>query len=782
MMEIMLQKSCAAVTGGGEEYKNVENVAQTAFRGTIPQFSLAFRDEDLPFDILLKGFSPLIPRKIKDSSLPVAFFEFTMKNITKKPVKGALLFSFQNILGLGGTGCTKLFLRNGPVRYKHTKGNYAEVYKSDKFSGMCFKTTQDYKQNDPHRRVIGEYSLFNDAHLSETQSIIEISDCLNYNPEKENLDLWSSFQKDGTFSGISPSTSNTMAAARSIKFEIPAETSICVKFALSWWIPYYVIEKSPKIRKLFGVHKGIDHGHYYLNHFKNLTELNDYCLQEQERLYNESVELQQILESSDMPKWLSTLILNMTDSIIINSVLTKEGKYYTMEGVPWGWQFGALTGTNDQRISSHPYTSVFFPTLDKAELDSFRTLAEDGKVPHGNGNADLALDDADVPYGKPIKLLNKTTDWIDLTMSEICQLGKLILTTGDTDYLQQIWPDLVKMAEYLGSVNKNGVPEGGSTYDLIPYHPCFLYNVVLYLATLSMMVKLGEIMVDIQPSQKEDIEYLLELYKDRFRRVDREYNNRLWRKKGYYMVCEARDTLFQGGLAGDWIARYTGLKPVVPPHRAKTHSAWQSKALVDSHDKMEKGKFPGLPLTYAEATPDGKEVQMKVSYLKLPYMNYFWQTLSYQAFEAIYLGRVDAGLKIIKRLYDKIYKQGYPWDANLFGMPGFVYMTHPVMWAFFNSMTGAALDAPNQTLHLSPQVFPDKTSLKLPIFFPKFWAMLVYDKTSEKAKLGIIKSFDESFSLTRIISKNVKGDERLIELDAPFHIQSGKILSLNLKI
>lgn len=765
---------------GEKEFLNVKNVKSTKFVGKIPQFSLEFKDDDIPVKLRLNGFSPLIPQNLKDSSLPVAIFKFTITNPSEGPLEVALLFSFENILGLGGSGCTSLFIRNGPVKYKDTTGNYAEELKTTSSDGIIFKTTHDYSPNDPHRRVVGQYAISFINQIKSSNNISNVSKSLNYDPEQDLIPLWDSFSKDGTIKTLANLNKKRMAGAIAVKFHLDSKASIDLEFLLSWFIPYYVIEKSPRIKKLLKNHNGIDHGHYFLNFFENLTQLTEYAIKERERLYKESCELQTILESSILPNWLITLILNMTDSIIVNSVFTKTGNYYTMEGVPWKWQFGALTGTNDQRLSSHPYTSVFFPTLDKAELEAFRQLTENGKVPHGNGNADLALTDSSVPYGKPIKLLNKTNDWIDLTMSEICQIGKLILITGDTDYLKLAWGDLKKMMEYLNRTVVNGVPEGGSTYDVIPYHPCFLYSVVLYLATLAIMVYLGELMIEVEPGLKEEIEQQLIIYKERFRIADNAYNDRLWKKKGYYMVCQSRDTLFQGGLAGDWIIRYTGLKPVVEIGRARTHSAWQSKSLVDSHLDMPDGKFPGLPLSYSEATPEGKEVKMKVFYLRMPNMNYFWQVLSYQAFEAIYLSRVEAGYKIIRQLYEKLYKQGYPWDANLFALPGFVYMTHPVMWAFFNAITGAALDAPRKKLILSPRMHPDWTEMKIPFFFPKFWAMLYYNKASKQAKIEILKTFDESFSIKTILNRKKDGEENIIDLKTPFQVKKGATVSFSL--
>ena len=57
-----------------------------------------------------------------------------------------------------------------------------------------------------------------------------------------------------------------------------------------------------------------------------------------------------------------------------------------------------------------------------------------------------------------------------------------------------------------------------------------------------------------------------------------------------------------------------------------------------------------MPLPYLEANIKGME-QVYGHLQGEKYMgNYVWQSISYQAFEAIYLGRVEAGLQIIKMI------------------------------------------------------------------------------------------------------------------------------------
>jgi hypothetical protein len=248
----------------------------------------------------------------------------------------------------------------------------------------------------------------------------------------------------------------------------------------------------------------------------------------------------------------------------------------------------------------------------------------------------------------------------------------------------------------------------------------------------------GHISPEVDPRAPERAKTFLE----RAEAACRTFNEKLWnREKGYFKVCESKDTIFQGGLAGDWIARLAGMRPVVVPERARSHALWQDRVLVEAArgTRLASGKFVGKPLPFNEATPDGEKVRLKMlGFLKLD-VNYIYQVISHQAFEAIYLGHVRRGLECIQMIYDKAYEEGYPWEMSLFGLPGFVYMTHPVMWGFFNAMTGAALDLPKRTLYLAPKVFPESTILRLPVFFPLFWLALEYDSVKREGAVRVIK-------------------------------------------
>lgn len=769
---------------GGKEFSNVNSIKHTHFQGRIPFFTLQFEDEDLPVDLQLSGFTSLIPHNVKDSSLPLAFFQMKVKNERDKKLESSILFSFENILGIGGSGGSKYLLPlSGPVTYKSTKGNYGESLDYKGIHGIKFGTEQQYGPKNPRRRVIGQYFIFSDV---KTNNGITISKCPSWNSKHQTSELWNSFADNGLLN-LKKSSGN--AGAFSVKFELEPNEEKRLNFYLLWWTPYYVIEKKQRLRKLIGNHKGKDYGHYHLRHFSTPEELISYATEERDRLKKESQEIVELIDESNLPNWLKTYILNSTDSMLINTALTKDGNYYMMEGVPWDWPFGALTGTIDQRLASHIYSYMFFPSLDRNELHGFFELTKDGKVPHGNGHADIALGTEDIPYGEPIKVFNRSEHWVDLPQSLILQVGKYVLQSKDMDLLQCFWKKVPEIMHYLDETLENAIPEGITTYDYQNYHPCFVYTAILHLATLKMVIYLAELLKEEikeeKPDQADKLAKFIEQYQTQYRATDQSYQARLWEEKdkgGYFKTCEGTDTIFTSALAGDWISRLCGLGPVVEYKKALSHSKWQFQTLVNSHDYSIVDGEKTRPLIYREADPSGNEIPVRVLFRKQKNVNNPWQTLAYQAFEAIYLNRVEEGLDIIKKIWEKGYYEGYPWDMDHWGWErNHIYMTHPVMWAVLNVLSGASFNAFEENLIISPRLIPNTKKLKVPLFFPDFWLMMEYSGKTKKVKFRVLKTFNSKLSLSKVVHQQPNGDEKVYQLPEKIRIQKNEIFSVVLE-
>ncbi|HEY3189506.1 MAG TPA: GH116 family glycosyl hydrolase, partial [Solirubrobacteraceae bacterium] len=297
----------------------------------------------------------------------------------------------------------------------------------------------------------------------------------------------------------------------------------------------------------------------------------------------------------------------------------------------------------------------------------------------------------------------------------------------------------------------------------------FAYTATVYLATLAMMAELAR---TADPAS-------VGRYEERRARCARRVDEALWDPRGYFRTTETHDSIFTAALAGDWIARLAGLPPVVDTERAVSHLRHQHRVLVDEAVRGAAGRW--RPLPRAEARFDGTPIvhPMTATFPAGEDITYVWQVLSYQAMEQIYVGLVEDGLATMRLVYDRIWHDGHAWSAGLRGNGESIYMTHPVAWAALNALTGAALDVPGRTLHLGPRTGGEIGTLRCPVFFPRFWAWLDWERASGRGTLEVTRVLGEPVSIERIVHRPARGAERVLDI-GPTPFVAGRRLALDL--
>jgi len=74
-------------------------VDRIEYEASFPFARLKFLDAEMPLEVELEAFSPFIPHDVKNSALPAALFNFTIRSKTNKPVDVMLLASMHNGVG-----------------------------------------------------------------------------------------------------------------------------------------------------------------------------------------------------------------------------------------------------------------------------------------------------------------------------------------------------------------------------------------------------------------------------------------------------------------------------------------------------------------------------------------------------------------------------------------------------------------------------------------------------------------------------------------------------------
>ncbi len=77
-------------------------IKSLTFRGEYPFGWFDFEDPGLPVKVSLETFNPLIPLNTKDSAIPCAIYNITVKNTTGKPIEVTVLARQRNAVGTEG--------------------------------------------------------------------------------------------------------------------------------------------------------------------------------------------------------------------------------------------------------------------------------------------------------------------------------------------------------------------------------------------------------------------------------------------------------------------------------------------------------------------------------------------------------------------------------------------------------------------------------------------------------------------------------------------------------
>lgn len=206
---------------GSDEYAGVDNVAGVEYRGLFPTATLRYSDPALPVKVELLAWSPLIPRNVADSSLPIANFRFTVTNPNAEPAKAVVLMAWPNLLGWGG---------NRGASWTNSAGNRQELRQSGKSASLLYM--RDPASPVPTPDVQGEHLLSVGGEVSAT------SCAPSFDGAAESLPFWSDFRQSGALQGATAGAEPAGALAAAVELK-PGESRE-VAFILVWHMPHHV--------------------------------------------------------------------------------------------------------------------------------------------------------------------------------------------------------------------------------------------------------------------------------------------------------------------------------------------------------------------------------------------------------------------------------------------------------------------------------------------------------------------------------------------------------------
>ncbi|MBI5685174.1 MAG: discoidin domain-containing protein [Verrucomicrobia bacterium] len=397
------------------ELADAEQVRCVESRGTFPFADVAFMDEKLPVRANLRAWSALTPHNIKDSSLPVAFFDVTLENPLARSLQVSVMMSLENFVGIGGVR-----VHEGKQRWYFADGSSQQpaVISGSMLQGLKFRSPRQFEGIG--KNVSGEYLLLTDGPTTDR----------GWDALGDGKALVEDFRLDGELNGLTVRAKEDKvrpAGALCRKVLLAPRSKETVHFMVVWWMPDHVTLDLKS------------HGHFCQRDFADPEKLAAYAFEQRERLAKETDAWARLVRESNLPAWMKSLTLNSAAAMFSNTLLTRDGAFAMQENPVRGE--GAL-GALEKRRESAAFCRTFFPELDRRELELFRACQQpNGEVPRLYGNAYRGIGNPNV--------------WRGITGDEepacvyVAEVLEHYRATGDRKFLDATWPGVKQAMAWL---------------------------------------------------------------------------------------------------------------------------------------------------------------------------------------------------------------------------------------------------------------------------------------------------------------------------------------------
>ncbi len=762
------EKKAIRLVNDQESQYDMASVPEIYYKGLFPQAEMNFGNSIPGTKINIHAYSSLIPHDVKNSSLPVVFFDVTLQSETDNEI--AIAFSWEDFIGRGIKEPVSIEGMDGQI-FSHGRDplcngerwpdrpleqTFSEKWGWENLSGIRQFTAKPLKPKRANfQNYVNEVVL-----LAEKSEGTELSVLPSYNISNGTL-AWKDFRKNGSFGSADKNVSylsipdqQNGGSAVSLKTKLKAGEKKTLRFMLAWYFPETKVDRNNDIPEYYWT-GGSDYGRYFHNYFNSLTALVEYGYENRDYLLNKTQEWQQPVMNSTMPDWYKFKLINSAYVIYTNMILNKKGDMTVNEG-----GMGGLAGTMDQRIASHPFYQKFFTQLDRSEMDIFADSQQSkGNITHFIGHYYFGM-------GTVGGRIPTEDSWmIDNTGGWIIQLAKDYQQTGDLKYLRRHVGRVHDGMSFLKSLMPKNleIPIGPTTYDDFTHPPVYSYGASIYLATLKAASVISQAIGNAEKVKE---------YDEQFVRTQKDMIRVLWNGRFFSYGCEIDGSgrldniLFTGQLGGQFVSRYCGWGDVIPMDMVK--------ASLVSQFKISLSKTPDYYANKVWDINQNKGIDKRGSQCWPFYLE------SYTGYSAIQAGYYADALDIMKHIQLVHLRKGWTWCQNLWNPAELSYMTAPVTWFSTDVLAGAGIDVPKQELRLSPTI-EGKEKVILPLFYPTFWGQLTINPSSKKITLEITKTYNHKVIISKIISeKDGESTDKKRITDIPaFEVKEGRILDLS---
>ncbi len=642
----------------------LDGVDRIDYDATVPFVKLRYADAGMPLEIELEAWSPFIPRDVKNSSLPAAFFDFKLRSTADRPMDVSLLAVMRNCVGYD--------VRQKVWTARTVDGNEGRGYRAFELSaeGMdpshaSFGTMGVASMHPDTRYHIGwsHVHQFHERALRARELPDENNIDAGNAPDPENGGRWARYP---SFSAIGP----TVKLAPGEKLDH--------RFITTWHFPnrYARVVGDPdsNLGYLEEAMASADiseqphvEGHYYSNFFENAADVAAYAVENGEMLERETRRFHGAHYGSALPDYVLDQVNSQLNTFRTSSWLTKDGNFGILEGLGPEQSYAGLA-TTDVAMYGGVATASLFPSLEFASSRAHRALQNArGFVAHSITQNFRATDPREI-----------TGHRLDMPAQYAYQTLRVGLWAGDHEFLQDLWPSVKRALDYIlreRDANGDLLPDMEGimcSYDNFPMFGVAPYVATQWLAAISAAVETARVLGD---------DDALSRYSNVLEKGAAALEKTTW--NGRYYRLFANDTGADEGcladqIIGHWACRLADLPTFLDASHVAT--ALENIMAMNFH--------PDQGLRNCQ-WPDDEFLHEVAEDCWVDQANTCWTGVEL-AFASllIYEGQIEDGLRVIRSVDDRYRHWGMYWDHQEFGGHYFRPMS---AWAIVNAALGFGL-------------------------------------------------------------------------------------------
>jgi non-lysosomal glucosylceramidase len=434
-----------------------------SFEAAYPFGQVNLKTPQIPVNVKMKAFNPLIPGDVGKSSIPVAVIDFELTNTSDREIALTICGSMQNFIGEDGSQGKAIKNKNRLIQEKGISGILMESDGVDKAAEQW-----------------GNMTL---ASASEGT----ISYRTAWQPERwasSILDFWDDFSADGKLENRVDDVSDKPMASLAVSNILPPHGTKTIRFLLTWYFPNRIAWSEAPLKN------------YYSTLYSNSWDVVLKTIPDLPLLENKTIEFVGALCGSDLPEAVKEAALfNISTLRTQTCFRISDGNFFAWEGCDD--KAGCCFGTCTHVWNYETATAFLFGDLARIERN-----IEFGTAANAEGLMSFRVT---LPIDEPQGFVKVAADG---QMGCIIKLYRDWQLSGDNDFLKTLYPKAKSALSYAWKKggwdgNQDGVMEGvqHNTMDVEYYGPNPQMT-IWYLGALRAMEEMSVFMKDKEMASK----------------------------------------------------------------------------------------------------------------------------------------------------------------------------------------------------------------------------------------------------------------------------------------